>query len=80
MSTHSVTSNLQTWQPIETAPLDKAVIVACRGAPDVRPWAVREAQYFEGDGWYWAGNDPTDAWGGSIVPERWMPLPEPPND
>ncbi len=28
--------------------------------------------------WYWAGNDPTDAWGGSIQPELWQPMPEAP--
>lgn len=59
------------WQPIETAPLDTPVIVF--DAP-----AVGEARHIEDHGWYWAGNDPTDVWGGQIYPTHWMPLPEPP--
>lgn len=60
------------WQPIETAPLDKAVLVAY----DV---CVGEAAYHgEDEGWYWANNDPTDSWGSRIYPTHWQPLPAPP--
>jgi hypothetical protein len=61
------------WQPIETAPLDHPLMVA-------EGQAVGEAHHCGRDGWYWAGNDPTDSWGGQIYPTHWMPLPTPPQN
>jgi hypothetical protein len=68
------------WQPIETLPEpgeDSTVFVI--GAEKRRDgsYAVGE-MHWTSDGWYWAGNDPTDSWGGRIDPEYWQPLPEPP--
>lgn len=62
------------WQPIESAPTDGTCVLVAEGA------AVGEARcYSEGEGWYWAGNAPTDSWGGRVYPTHWMPLPEPPS-
>lgn len=59
------------WQPIETAPKNKAVI-ACDGS------AVGEAcliQYEDNiSGWYWA----SDRSAMLSQPSHWMPLPSPP--
>lgn len=59
------------WNPIETAPNESAVLVAVGGA-------VGEAFLRGKDGWWWAGNDPSDSWGGQIYPTHWQGLPEAP--
>jgi hypothetical protein len=61
------------WQPIETAPEDKPVIICTDTG------AVGEARYFVHHGWYWAGNDPSDAHDGAVrYAKLWQPLPEAP--
>jgi hypothetical protein len=63
------------WLLIDTVPDDQAYsgVIVAEGN------AVGEARHFgEKEGWYWAGNDPTDSWGGRIYPTHWMPLPSPP--
>ena len=60
------------WRPIESAPTDGRAVLVAEGA------AAGEAKFHEGHGWWWAGNDPTDAWGRQVYPTHWMPLPEPP--
>lgn len=63
------------WQPIETAPKDRPIIVS-------NGEAVGEAQYHESaEGWWWAGYHPTDASDGCVwQPAHWMPLPAPPKE
>jgi Lar family restriction alleviation protein len=67
------------WQPIETAPHNDgfACIVS---VPNEGPQPyVGEAHFVDEEGWYWAGNDPTDSWGpGALTPSHWMPLPSSP--
>lgn len=59
----------QTWQPIETAPLDRSVIVATDEG------IVGEA-HFEGPDWYWAGGDSSDYHDTQCrYPRYWQPLP-----
>lgn len=62
------------WQPIETAPKNKAVLLA-------KGRRVGEGCYIDypdGDGhsgWFWADDrDPMEN-----VPSHWQPLPAPPN-
>lgn len=63
------------WLDIESAPKDRPVIVAVERQGDPK-WVVGEAHYYEdGEAWYWAGNDPSDSWGGPIYPTYWQPLP-----
>lgn len=64
------------WQRIETYrpgidPTD--VLVAEGAAVDEARWHADERQ------WWWAGNDPTDAWGEQVHPDHWQPLPMPPD-
>ena len=63
------------WQPIESAPRDRPVIVT-------NGEAVGEARYLESDGgWWWAGYHPTDAADGYVwQPTHWRPLPAPPTE
>lgn len=62
---------LTDWEPMDTAPLDgRGVILATEAG------GVGEAKYFENDGWYWAGGDPTDAHDPKVYdPIAWMPMP-----
>lgn len=57
------------WQPIETAPRDKAVLLFGDGKFEVAIW-------FFGD-WGTAGSVLGDRIG--FHPAHWMPLPEPPS-
>lgn len=79
------------WQPIETASHEhgSTCIVAVPNYNNKTiknpPMLVGEAHYIydedaiRGQGWFWAGEDPTDAHGpGNIYPTHWMPLPEAP--
>lgn len=66
------------WQSIETLaePTEgQSVLGAEPRQGDT--YAVGE-MHWTTDGWYWAWNDPTDAWGGKIYPTHWQPLPDPP--
>ncbi len=61
------------WQPIETAPTQTDVLICSVG------WASgAEARLHDEEGWYAAGNHPTDSWGGQLYPSHWMPLPPAP--
>jgi hypothetical protein len=62
------------WQPIETAPQDGTPIIVTDGK------AVGEASYHkDADGWFLAGNDPSDAYGGAMPDLTfWQHLPKPP--
>jgi hypothetical protein len=54
-----------TWQPIETAPKDGEVILACYA-----PKNLQKTTWWTGENWQmWRG----------IQPTHWMPLPQPPN-
>ena len=66
------------WRPIETVP-DPQITPVLGAVPigDTGDHAVGEMHQTE-VGWYWAGNDPSDSWGGQIYPAYWQPLPEPP--
>lgn len=58
------------WQPIETAPKDRSVLLAAWVASG--PYYVREVGWWEeADGGFWSF--PSEG-----VPTHWMPLPEPP--
>ena len=67
------------WLPIGTVP-DPQTYPVLGAVPrgDVGDYAVGEMHQTE-VGWYWAGNDPSDSWGGQIYPAYWQPLPEPPS-
>lgn len=58
------------WQPIETAPKNKAVIIYAIG----RVGEACFVDYPDLKGWYFAAD--IDAMSG--FPSHWMPLPEPP--
>ena len=63
------------WQPIQTCSVEQSqagCIVAADGAVGEARWHGHD------EGWYWAGNDPTDAWGWRIEPTHWQPLPPAP--
>jgi hypothetical protein len=71
-----------TWQPIETAPKDQAILVWCADSPsdyngkDVPVWVVTK----DDDGDFFIEHDGDGArmdWSNSY-PTRWQPLPEPP--
>ncbi len=66
------------WQPIETAPFDKVVLLAVRDEPE-RERRVFVAQE-DANGWQfttgWTGWSPLTFW----VPIGWMPLPPPPSE
>ena len=72
---------MSTWQPIETAPPSYTFVIVAEpvNAPD-EPlrYAVGEARYIDGEGWYWVNCDPSDSWGRQLFPSHWMPLPAPP--
>lgn len=60
------------WRLIDTAIAEHACLVATQDG------AVGEAFLRGKHGWWWAGNDPSDSWGGQIYPTHWMELPEAP--
>lgn len=77
------------WQPIETAPKNKHILVFATGKPD---WdsrvpetaifeAIWEPEDEDGENW-WYGYDcqiqETMVDFGGWTPTHWMPLPEPP--
>lgn len=67
-----------TWQPIETAPRAKHVLVAHAG----QRW-IRLGWHFPGlNRWYYSGsserNERAEA-DDNDKPTHWMPLPEPPD-
>lgn len=67
---------MDSWQPIETANLDRYSHVPCLVAEGS---AVGEAMYHPtAKGWWWAGFDPTDHVDRRCFPQYWMPLPAPP--
>lgn len=60
----------QQWQPIETAPKDRQILLAAQFDHE-NDWRIKT-------GWW---NDEIDEWhvlGASWSPTRWMPLPAPP--
>lgn len=66
------------WRPIETVPDPQITPVLGAVPRDASDFAVGEMHQTDA-GWYWAGNDPSDSWGGQIYPAYWQPLPEPPS-
>lgn len=63
------------WRPIESAPLEKDVLVWQPG------WlsGAEARQRDDGQGWWLAGSAPTDVCGPDrIYPTHWMELPKPP--
>jgi hypothetical protein len=57
------------WQPIETAPKDGTVVLACE--IDYYPESVASAN-FESGSWWWHME------GSRATPTHWQPLPPPP--
>ena len=66
------------WKPIETAPHNKFVLVACRSGYMTIEWIFRVAQFTEGyhDRWDNEANDALMDSGHD--PEYWTELPESP--
>jgi hypothetical protein len=58
------------WQPIETAPKCKALLLAAEmdGPED---WRIKCGSFYDDD-WH--------VWGASWTPTHWMPLPVPPSN
>lgn len=75
---------MSAWQPMDSREWSEGsppVIIAVERSADPanKLYVTGEAKYHgDRDGWWWAGNDPTDSWGGRVYPEFWMPLPDPP--
>lgn len=65
------------WRPIDMIPDPQITPVLGAVQLDSGDFAVGEMHQTE-VGWYWAGNDPSDSWGGQIYPAYWQPLPRPP--
>ncbi len=67
------------WQPIETAPKDVFVQVACPSGYTTTPWVFTTAIMHSGykiGRWIDHANDDLTDWG--MTPARWMPLPAAP--
>ena len=58
------------WQPIETAPKDRPILLAAWVAAG--PYYVLEVGWWEEDGGHWAFGSEGD-------PTHWMTLPSPPD-
>lgn len=69
---------VQRWHPIDTAPSNEFVLVACRSGYLGIEWIVTTAKYTKGyhDRWDDEGNDGLMDRG--LKPEYWMELPPPP--
>lgn len=65
------------WQPIETAPKMREVILwADTSTRDFPNWKMASGYYHDGIGaWIWAGEQVRD-W--AFPPTHWMPMPTPP--
>ena len=61
------------WQPIETAPTDKAVLVYCHGF-SVAHWNTAYKKWIV----YGAETECTRMMNTRYRPTHWMPLPDPP--
>lgn len=59
------------WQPIETAPKDKVILVSCTRRMTAPYTAMNDSR----DGWV---TETTDAWVAAYTPTHWMPLPAAP--
>lgn len=71
------------WQPMDSREWGEGsppVIIAVNRAAKLGEniYVVGEAKHHGEDGWWWAGNDPTDHWGSREYPDFWMDLPAPP--
>jgi hypothetical protein len=68
------------WQPIETAPLMKLLILFCvterDAAGTVKNWKMGCGTKDYAGAWGWNGY-PVKPW--DHQPTHWMPLPDPPN-
>lgn len=63
------------WQPIETAPKDRWVIVGRHGhRPEMAIWEDASVWI---EGWY-CGGSRSDSYGPGFDPTHWAPLTEPP--
>ena len=72
---HVFSAPVTGWQPIETfvpTPDECDFLVCVNLCVGEARWHYDEQQ------WWWAGNDPTDAFGRAIFPSYWQPLPGPP--
>lgn len=71
------------WRPMVEADLtvDRpwSVLIYVPDETGVHRGAVGEARWHEGDGWYWAGEDPTDYHAHERFPTHWRVLPPPPD-
>lgn len=79
----ATTRRMPQWQPIETAPKDRDILLLESGrTPHEGKWLTRAGlqytwkNYIPPDGWYWAGYAEKPV--GPINATHWMPLPEPP--
>lgn len=71
----------QGWQPIETAPKDRYIIISDAVClPDVAIWCPLRPAYTDKFGTQWA--ERPEGWfnvsRSRIAPTMWMPLPDPP--
>ena len=68
------------WQPIDTAPLDRFVLLACpsgyKTTPRVFTTGIMHSDYKQGR-WVDHANDDLTDWG--MEPTHWMPLPPAPS-
>ena len=65
------------WQPIETAPSMRNIILFAESQPvaGTRNWRMETGYFHTGTGWNWGGRF-VASW--DISPTHWLPLPEPP--
>lgn len=70
------------WQPIETAPKDRDILLSDGSGPHEGKWMTSVMLqytwigYVPPDGWYWAGYGKKPV--GPIYAKYWMPMPAPP--
>lgn len=63
------------WQPIETAPRNKIVLLFGRYHYQPENWKIHSGYVQEQGGCVWNGERLTEY---SMKPTHWMPLPKPP--
>lgn len=71
---------IETWESMEIRPMHVIAAEPC-DEPRMGRYAIGEAEWHGDDeGWWWAGNHPTDAHGSRIYPTHWQLLPAEPRN